>query len=171
MSNYRRVYVPGGCYFFTVVAWHRKPLFVKHIDLWREAFRKEKRKRPFRIDAIVILPDHLHCIWKLPSGDADYSTRWKQIKKVFSEHVPAKINHRGEKLVCQRRFWEHLLRDEEDWQSHMAYIYYNPVKHGYVERPLDWPHSSFVYRRQMPFPNVNKVPENLDDLAFQMPVE
>nr|VFK22906.1 MAG: putative transposase [Candidatus Kentron sp. LFY] len=171
MSYYRRAYVPGGCYFFTAVTWKRKPLLVRHIDRLREAFRKAKTAQPFEIDAIVVFPDHLHCIWQLPFDDADYSTRWKRIKQEFSKNIPARLNHRKEKQLWQRRFWEHVIRDERDWENHMAYIYYNPVKHGYVERPLDWQYSSFAYRGQAVYPNENKIPERVGELAVQMPVE
>jgi len=95
------------------------------------------------MDAIVILPDHIHCIWQLPSGDADFSTRWRLIKRYFSTGVDAALNSKGEKRIWQRRFWEHLIRDEDDWRKHMDYIHYNPVKHGYVSHPGLWPHGSF----------------------------
>nr|VFK37992.1 MAG: putative transposase [Candidatus Kentron sp. TC]VFK39045.1 MAG: putative transposase [Candidatus Kentron sp. TC] len=110
--------------------------------------------RPFGIDAIVILPDHLHCIWRLPPDEVDYSTRWKRIKQEFSRTIPAESNHRAEKRLWQRRFWEHVIRDEKDWENHMIYIYYNPVKHGYAKKPLDWQYSSFAHREQVSYPNV-----------------
>lgn len=140
MGDYRRVYVPSGCYFFTVVCWQRRPFFAEPaaIDLLREAIRSVKKKRPFIIDAIVILPDHLHCIWRLPRNDSDFSGRWREIKK----HVTRKYGLTSGR-VWQHRFWEHLLRDEEDWRRHVDYIHFNPVKHGLVQRPADWPYSSF----------------------------
>nr|VFJ49003.1 MAG: putative transposase [Candidatus Kentron sp. FM]VFJ49370.1 MAG: putative transposase [Candidatus Kentron sp. FM]VFK08273.1 MAG: putative transposase [Candidatus Kentron sp. FM] len=165
MSYYRRARAPGGCYFFTVVTWNRRPLLVQHMDRLREAFRAVRKRRPFEIDAIVVLPDHLHAIWRLPQGDANYSTRWKRIKQEFSKDIPGELNHRHEKRIWQRRFWEHSIRDGPDWENHMTYIYYNPVKHGLVERPMDWPYSSFVYRGEALYPNVSEIPEDMDALA------
>jgi putative transposase len=137
--------VTGGCYFFTVVTYSRRPFFEQpeRVDLLREAFRWTQRQRPFCLEAIAILPDHLHCLWQLPEGDSDYSGRWRSLKQWVAHRVPATVNHRGEKAIWQRRFWEHWIRDEEDWRRHLDYIHYNPVKHGYVECPADWPYSSF----------------------------
>ncbi len=143
MSQYRRLYCPGCCYFFTVVTYQRRPLLVANISRLREAFRYTKSKKPFIIDAIVVLPDHLHCLWQLPAGDLDFSGRWHQLKRYFSVGIDTPINDRQEKQVWQRRFWEHLIRDEEDWEKHLDYIHYNPVKHGYVSDPSEWPYSSW----------------------------
>ena len=145
MANYRRVYQSGGCYFFTVVTYKRQPLLSSEVAIarLRQSFLYARKKLPFEIDSIVILPDHLHCIWQLPMGDDDFSERWRFIKYYFSVGMKADQNHRREKSIWQRRFWEHLIRDENDWRHHMDYIYYNPVKHGYVSRPIDWPYSSF----------------------------
>jgi putative transposase len=152
MPNYHRWHVSegGGCYFFTVNLLDRKKrLLVEHIDLLRDAFRIVKRKRPFHIDAIVILPEHLHCIWVLPQNDNDYSGRWREIKKHFSKNIPhtehlspirIKRNERG---IWQRRFWEHTILDERDYNHHVNYIHYNPVKHGWVEHPRDWQFSTY----------------------------
>jgi putative transposase len=107
------------------------------------AFRHVMEIRPFSIDAIVILPDHLHCIWQLPEGDNNFPERWRQIKRFVSIGLKSTLNERNEKDLWQRRYWEHLIKDEEDWRRHIDYIHYNPVKHGYVERPADWPYSSF----------------------------
>jgi putative transposase len=111
------------------------------------------KRFPFTIDAICLLPDHLHCIWTLPGGDANYSVRWKEIKRLFSKKCinivgtyelrSASREKRKEVMVWQRRFWEHALRDEEDLQRHLDYIHYNPVKHGLVQRVKDWQWSSF----------------------------
>jgi len=108
---------------------------------------------PFTIDAVCLLPDHIHCIWRLPDGDADYSVRWKEIKRLFSRSYIDQVNpgdlrnesrvSRGEAAIWQRRFWEHLIRDEEDYSRHLDYIHYNPVKHGLVQRVSAWPWSSF----------------------------
>jgi putative transposase len=150
MPNYRRNRIPGGTYFFTVNLLERKShLLVKHIDVLREAVRITKRKHPFHIDARVVLPDHLHCIWTLPAGDDDYSGRWRAIKKHVSKAIPEgeyrsktrlKRNERG---IWQRRFWEHTIKDDKDYAAHMDYIHYNPVKHGWVETVKEWPYSTF----------------------------
>ena len=144
MSDYRRAFIPGGCYFFTVVTHARQRLFddIDNVTRLREGFRSTRQKHPFEIDAIVILPDHLHTIWRLPEGDANFSLRWRLIKHYLATGVSSISNRRGEKTVWQRRFWEHLIRNEEDWKNHVDYIHYNPVKHGYVNRAIDWPWSS-----------------------------
>jgi len=147
--QYRRNLVPGATYFFTVTLRDRKADFlVRHIPLLREAFRSVRGQQPFMIDAIVILPDHLHCIWTLPPGDANYSNRWRRIKAQYSRELAdtdatIRQNEKGEYDVWQRRFWEHTVRDERDFQAHVDYIHYNPVKHGLVERVREWPYSSF----------------------------
>jgi len=142
MSNYRRVYVKGGTYFFTVVTHERKPFLcnTQAITRLRSAFRYAMKKYPFHIKGIVILPDHLHCIWKLPDNDADFSKRWNLIKRYFSIGMNGNLNHRREKNIWQRRFWEHLIRDEDDFNRCLDYIHYNPVKHGYVNDPSHWPY-------------------------------
>ncbi len=145
MSNYRRVYIPGGTYFFTVVTLDRVPVFINEdrVEALRQAFRKVMAVRPFRIDAMVVLPEHLHCILRFPEGDADYSSRWRAIKKAASRQIGMDTNARNERMVWQRRFWEHAIRDEEDWRRHVDYIHYNPVKHGLVSSPGEWAWSSF----------------------------
>jgi len=150
VSNYLRYRVPGGCYFFTVNLLERKKhLLTEHIDLLRHAFRTVKQQRPFHIDAIVILPEHLHCILTLPENDIDFSGRWREIKKIFSKQLPTteyrseiRLN-RHERGIWQRRFWEHAIRDETDYIKHIDYIHYNPVKHGWVTQVIAWPYSSF----------------------------
>ncbi len=150
MPKYLRYRIPGGCYFFTVNLLERNnTLLIDQIDLLREAVRLCKQKRPFRIDAWVVLPDHMHCIWTLPTGDDDFSNRWKMIKTHFSKSLPkmerrTKVRiKRGERGIWQRRFWEHAIRDDRDYEKHMDYIHFNPVKHGYVNKVIDWPFSSF----------------------------
>lgn len=150
MTEYRRNFRPGGSYFFTVnLADRRLRLLTDHIGQLRSAIAIVKRRRPFTIDAIVILPDHLHAIWTLPDGDADFPTRWRLIKSVFAralprdERISASRAAKGERGVWQRRYWEHTLRDERDYARHMDYIHFNPVKHGHATRVADWPHSSF----------------------------
>nr|WP_314628830.1 transposase [uncultured Janthinobacterium sp.] len=136
--RYRRAFQPGGSFFFTVVAAHRRPVFASAtaVDLLRDAFRAVRQQRPFDIDAIVILPDHWHCIWTLSDGDADFMTRWRLIKTWFSKHSDLKP-------IWQQRYWEHVLRDARDLARHVEYIHYNPVKHGLVSKVIDWPYSSF----------------------------
>jgi REP-associated tyrosine transposase len=151
--QYRRSFLPGGTFFFTVVTADRQPLFAeqKNIATLREAFRTIRLQRPFSLDAAVVLPDHLHCIWTLPHGDADFSTRWRLIKTWFTKHCDSVLRaearnartDKGERLLWQHRYWEHMLRDETDYRHHVEYIHFNPVKHGYVKAPLDWPYSSF----------------------------
>ncbi|HSF94053.1 MAG TPA: transposase [Thermohalobaculum sp.] len=148
MPHYIRPRRPGACIFFTVTLAERgSDLLVREIGRLREAVRRTRAERQFGIDAWVVLPDHLHCVWTLPEGDADYSTRWSVIKARFALSVPEgplRPSHisRRERGVWQRRFWEHHIRDEEDYAAHVRYCHFNPVKHGLVERPVDWPHSS-----------------------------
>ncbi len=149
MVRYRRNIVAGGTYFFTVTLVDRRSsTFVEHIDALRAAFRAARRERRFMIDAIVILPDHLHAIFTLPAGDADFSGRWRRIKGHFSTRmiragVAVKRHPNGELALWQRRFWEHTIRTDDDFARHVDYIHFNPVKHGLVSRVLDWPYSSF----------------------------
>jgi putative transposase len=151
MPQYIRAFVPGGTFFFTVTLLERRGrLLTENIDHLREAFKAARRRRPFTIEAIVILPDHLHCIWTLPPGDADFSTRWHDIKARFAAQIPkgerlsTRRHQKGERGIWQRRFWEPVIRDERDYERHVDYIHYNPVKHGHVMRvergvySLDW---------------------------------
>ena len=159
--RYRRNYQPRGTYFFTVNLQDRnKSLLVERIDLLREAVRWVKIHKPFYIDAWVVLPDHMHAVLTLPEGDSDYSGRWREIKKRFSKGLPknehvslARVN-KNERGIWQRRFWEHTIVDERDYWHHVNYVHFNPLKHGLVERVVDWPYSSFhkavesgIYRR------------------------
>jgi putative transposase len=150
MPNYRRAFVPGGCWFFTVNLLNcKQTLLVDHIDVLRQAMAETRVKYPFGIDSIVVLPDHLHAVLTLPPADADFSTRWRLIKFRFakslpkSERIGAVRRARGERGIWQRRFWEHLIRDDRDYARHIEYCYINPVKHGLVSRVRDWRHSSF----------------------------
>ncbi len=147
--RYRRSNIGGGTYFFTVnLAERSRSLLVDHIDTLREAIRFVKERHPFHIDAMVVLPDHVHAVWTLPYGDADYPTRWMLIKAGFSRRLPkgerinASRRGKGERGLWQRRYWEHTIRDDEDFCQHVDYIHYNPVKHGYVRHPAEWPYSS-----------------------------
>ena len=150
MPDYRRNRVPGGTFFFTVnLLDRRSDLLVMQIDALREAVRQTRARAPFRIDAWVILPDHMHCLWTLPDGDADFPGRWRAIKTAFSKSLPTGerrsrvMASRGERGIWQRRYWEHTIRDDRDLAVHLDYIHFNPVKHGLAEHPADWPHSSF----------------------------
>jgi putative transposase len=151
MPDYRRSRIPGGCFFFTVnlLERHGNDLLTRRIDLLRDAVRRVRRARPFAIDAWVVLPDHLHCVWTLPPDDADFSTRWRLIKSGFARALPATERlsavrrNRGERGIWQRRFWEHAIRDDADFAAHVDYAHSNPVKHGHVKRVSDWPYSTF----------------------------
>jgi putative transposase len=150
VTNYRRNLVPGGSFFFTLnLADRRSRLLTERVGLLREAFRYVRARHPFTLDAIVVLPDHLHAIWTLPPGDADYAMRWRLIKAVFSrdidagERISASRKRRGERGIWQRRYWEHTLRDERDFERHCDYMHFNPVKHGHARAAGEWPHSSF----------------------------
>jgi putative transposase len=153
MPNYHRVFVKGGTYFFTVVCNQRRPILgsPEAVQLLHQCFNATIKMFPFTIDALVILPDHLHTIWTLPENNADYSTRWKMIKAKFSHHFndvnplpkSASMVRKKEKGIWQRRFWEHTIRDEMDLERHCDYIHFNPVKHGYVSEPRLWENSSF----------------------------
>lgn len=149
--EYRRLWQPGGTYFFTVNLLKRKgnDLLVKEIELLRRAVKYVKHRHPFIIHGWVVLPDHLHCVIELPPGDADFATRWRLIKMHFSKGLPlmeyrskTRIK-RGERGIWQRRYWEHLIRDEKDFVSHMDYVHINPVKHGLVKHVCEWPYSTF----------------------------
>jgi putative transposase len=148
--RYRRADVPGATYFFTVnLADRRRKLLVEHVDVLREVIRDVRQRHPFVIEAIVILPDHLHAVWRLPEGEADFATRWSLIKAGFSRRLPVgeRMNPsreaKRERGIWQRRYWEHLIRNDADFSRHVDYIHFNPVKHGYVQRVDDWPYSSF----------------------------
>ena len=155
MSHYRRADTAGATYFFTVVTYRRQTILCDEgvRQALRDAVVSVREKRPFTIDAWVLLPDHVHCIWTLPPGDADFSMRWSMIKRQVSvtcgslykrpEWInPSKRQHR-ESTFWQRRYWEHQIRDESDFRRHVDYIHYNPVKHGLCRRAVGWPHSTF----------------------------
>ena len=150
MPNYRRNRVEGGTYFFTVNLRDRQSdLLVTRINTLREAVRRARAAQPFHIDSWVVLPNHMHCVWTLPRGDADFSGRWQAIKTAFSKSVPkptdrsAVMIKRRECNVWQHRYWEHMIRDERDYAAHMDYVHFNPVKHGLARSPADWPYSTF----------------------------
>lgn len=149
MTNTRRIQFNGGSYFFTVALERRgSSLLTDHIDDLRIAYAATWRTYPWRCDAFVVMPDHLHAVWTLPEGDADYSTRWRLIKArfsravgVFGQRSPSKHEKR-ERGIWQRRFWEHTIRDQSDFDAHVRYCWGNPVKHGLCAAPTDWPFSS-----------------------------
>lgn len=154
--RYRRAWIAGGSFFFTVVTAERRPLLasVEAVDVLRLAFRAVRSRYPFDVDAIVVLPDHLHCIWSLPAGDADFATRWRLIKTWFTKHCDPNLRTASDRAqsakreqpqqpLWQHRYWEHALRDEADSDRHTDYIHFNPVKHGLVTSVKEWPYSSF----------------------------
>ncbi|MCP4259536.1 MAG: transposase [Planctomycetes bacterium] len=155
MPNYIRAKFEGGYYFFTVVTYERVKLF--HSELARQclknAIKETKLKHPYETIAFCLLPEHLHCVWKLPENDSDFSTRWSSIKGLFSieylqlvgrqKKVSESRKRKGEVCLWQRRFWEHQIRDENDLQRHVDYIHYNPIKHELVSRIEDWPWSTY----------------------------
>jgi putative transposase len=151
MPDYRRVRHPGGIYFFTLSLLRRQSndLLTRHIERLREAVRKVRSRYPFDIHGWVVLPDHLHCVIQLPDGDTDFTLRLRLIKAGFSKSIPrtewlsAVRQRRGERGIWQRRFWEHLIKDEADYRAHMDYVHINPMKHGLVKRVADWPYSTF----------------------------
>lgn len=165
MSNYRRSLTTGGTFFFTVVTYRRQKFLCEEPSrqLLRQAIMQVRATQPFIIDAWVLLPDHMHCIWTLPEGDHDFSKRWGRIKALFSKNskhtlyqekwINESKKRHGESTLWQRRFWEHEIRDEKDFNNHLDYIHYNAVKHGLVENVKDWPYSSFFrYVREGGYP-------------------
>ena len=150
MPDYRRYRVPGSTYFFTLNLLERRTdLLVRHIEALREAVARTRAERPFHIDGWVVLPDHIHCMLILPNGDNDFSNRIKAIKIRFVRTVESSERRssvrvaRGERGIWQRRFWEHAIRDQDDYARHIDYLHYNPVKHGYVAAVVHWPYSTF----------------------------
>lgn len=154
MPEYRRSIAPGGVFFFTVVTYQRARILTlpESREFLHSAWKKVNEHYPFQTDAVCLLPDHIHCIWTLPEGDANYSLRWSEIKKSFSKAYlkhfgaitkSASQQKRGEAAVWQRRFWEHTIRDLDDFNRHVDYIHFNPVKHGLVSNPEDWQWSSY----------------------------
>ncbi len=153
--RYRRTEATGASYFFTVVTFRRQAVFTEApvVEMLERAIRRVQERRPFVVEAQVVLPDHLHALWTLPEEDSDYPTRWRLIKEAFTrEYVPAygliwndaRRRARGERTVWQRRYWEHLIRDDGDFSAHLEYIHLNPVRHGLVKAPRDWQHSTFL---------------------------
>ena len=155
MPKYRRLYVPGGAVFLTVVTHERRPLFKdpRNIERLRQAATTVMAEMPFAFEAAVVLHDHFHVLWTMPEGDTNYSKRMGRLKVEFTQSlqgrnalpvdVSASRRKHRESDVWQRRFMEHTIKDEQDFEDHLHYIHYNAVKHGYVTCPHAWPHSSF----------------------------
>ena len=155
MPNYHRVRVEGGTYFFTVVTYHRHPILTTNVarEILHSAWIETQQRFPFETIAVCVLPDHIHSIWELPEGDSNYSMRWNMIKGLFSkrynqefgriEQLNSLQHKRREAAIWQRRFWEHRILDDEDLETHIDYVHFNPVKHNYVEKAIDWKWSSF----------------------------
>jgi putative transposase len=149
--DYRRAWCQGGTYFFTVNLLERSgnALLVQHIETLKQSVHRVKQAHAFKIHGWVVLPDHMHCVIELPENDTDFPLRWRLIKAGFSKTIPKteRLSYvrrqRGERGIWQRRYWEHLIQDERDYQAHMDYVHINPVKHGLVKRVIDWPHSTF----------------------------
>ena len=156
MSNYKRARLEGGTYFFTVVTLNRTAILTTPLArrCLSKAFALTKRRYPFKLEAICLLPEHLHCVWALPENDSDFSTRWSFLKRTFTrlylgaggtqgtKNASRKARH--EAGIWQRRFWEHLIRDDKDYYNHLDYLHYNPVKHGLVKSPAEWKWSTFA---------------------------
>jgi putative transposase len=151
MPNYHRIWLPGRTWFFTVslLERHENRLLTDYIEVLREAVRQTRKDHPFIIHAWVVLPEHLHCIIELPPGERNFSIIWRLIKTRFSRQIPATQwrnaarLRRGERAIWQRRFWDHLIRDQTDFHAHLDYVHFNPVKHGHVQQVADWPYSTF----------------------------
>ncbi len=155
MPDYRRSYEAGGTYYFTVVTFLRQPILVTGLAraILHWSWEDVRGRFPFRTDGICLIPDHLHCVWTLPIGDTDYSTRWKEIKRLFTREYTALMGlayartasreNRRESTIWQRRFWEHTIRDDGDLERILDYIHYNPVKHGLAKSVSEWRWSSF----------------------------
>lgn len=159
MPNYLRPNISGATIFFTVnVARHNRTVLTDEIERLREAVRQTKAERPFDIDAWVVLPHQMHCIWKLPVGDGDFPTRWRLIKSRFSRGLPEGMKRnshelRRERGIWQRRYWEHHIRDNADHMRHLRHCWFAPVRHGLVKAPTDWPYSS-IHRDARYLPDV-----------------
>ena len=155
MPTYIRWRDDGAAYFFTVVTYHRRAILTSANarTILKRAMATVRQRWPFDMPACVLLPDHLHCVWQLPEGDDDLPVRWANIKRAFTQRyleaggrgakVSPGLGRHHQRGVWQPRYWEHRIRDEEDWRRHCDYIHFNPIKHGHVEDLSDWPWSSF----------------------------
>ena len=174
MVQYRRAQYKGGTFALTFTLNDRSAnLLVEHFDLFKSSYLWVKQNRPFETVAFVVLPDHVHLIWSLPLDDADYSTRVRLIKRLFTRQIMKSgvmfgKRSNGERSCWQRRFWEHQVRDEQDLQNQVDYIHYNPVKHGFVKCVKDWPYSSFhryVREEKLPLDWGGDFPGHIDSVA------
>ena len=172
--QYRRATLAGATYFFTVnLAERRDDYLTQHMDLLRDVIHRVKIAHPFHIDAMVVLPDHIHAMWTLPDDDVDYPMRWSLIKAGFSrglsksERINESRQSKRERGIWQRRYWEHLIRNDRDYAAHVDYIHINPVKHGYVIRAVDWPHSSIhqYVERGWAAPDWSVDPDDIGDFG------
>lgn len=150
MRQYIRDKTAGACYFFTLTLQDRHShLLTENIQAIRQAYRFTQQHAAFVLHGMVVLPDHLHIQITLPSGDDNYSARMSMFKSAFSRQIPdgelisPSRDRKRERGIWQRRFFEHRIRDDFDFETHMNYIHYNPVNHGYVQQPIDWPFSTF----------------------------
>jgi putative transposase len=156
MPEYRRIYQNGGIYFFTLVTYRRQTIFSswEARSLLVASIKKVQQYHPFENLAYCILPDHLHILWQMPEYDSSFSMRIGLVKRYFTKYYCKSFGalqpkttsrlKRRESTIWQRRFWEHYIRDQEDFNRHVNYIHYNPVKHGLVNRPADWDGSTFM---------------------------
>ncbi len=156
MPNYHRAFVAGGTYFFTIVTFNRLPILTTEParEILHQTWEEVRERFPFETLAVCLLPDHLHTIWRLPEAETNYPVRWKEIKRRFSmrylkEIGPGELRNESRKkkkeaAIWQRRYWEHTIRDKLDLETHLDYVHFNPIKHGYVTRAADWPYSSFL---------------------------
>lgn len=183
MPVYRRYTLAGGTYFFTGVTYKRQKWLCTEIgrNTLRLAINHVRKKYPFAIDAMVLLPDHLHCIWTLPIEDSDYSKRWRLIKTFVTKHCAEKLaleaqispsrQKQKESNLWQRRFWEHTIKDEIDFAAHCDYIHYNPVKHGLCATAKEWEYSSFHrFVSQGIYPEnwgSEQIPNLINDVEFE----
>jgi putative transposase len=175
MPEYRRAQIYGGCYFFTLVTFDRAPILTLESSrqILRDAWSDTQHRFPFTTEAVCLLPEHLHCIWRLPETETNFSVRWKEIKRLFTRAYLQQVGSgeerndsrikQGEAAIWQRRFWEHTIRDEEDFNRHLDYIHYNPVKHGLVKNVADWPWSSFHRYVRLGFYDPDWGGENADE--------
>ena len=150
MSTYRRNHPAGGTAFFTVnLADRRFDLLTRVVNHRHDCVARTRARYPFALDVWVVLPDHLHAIWTLPAGDAEFSVRWWLIERYFSGALPCggaispSCAAQGERGIWQRRFWEHAIGDAADISAHMDYVHFHPVKHGLAAQAAEWPFFSF----------------------------
>lgn len=164
--------MPGGTYFFTINLLNRRSdLLTQRIEALRESVRRTRIERPFHIDAWVVLPEHIHCVITLPPGDDDFSNRIKAIKIRFVRSIdPSELRSsvraaKGERGIWQRRFWEHVIRDDDDYARHLDYVHFNPVKHGYATSVAQWPYSTFHHYVKAGVYPMDWGGDNIDDIA------